>query len=83
VIRTEETKNSDPRTIPYAALTVLKDLIDPQRALTTELERATGRIVPWVFHRKGKQSDTLHNSVAVDAEQTAVVGYLANTTSPA
>ncbi len=55
VIRIEKTKNREQRTIPYAALPELKELIDAQREATTRLERKTGRIVPWVFHRRGKR----------------------------
>lgn len=31
----------------------LRDLLEDQRAATTIVERETGRIVPWVFHRNG------------------------------
>lgn len=31
----------------------LRDLLEEQRAATTVIERETGRIVPWVFHRNG------------------------------
>jgi len=53
VMRIDKTKNNEPRTVPYAALAVLKELIDRQRATTTALERRIGRIVPWVFQRRG------------------------------
>ena len=32
----------------------LRDLIEEQRATTTILERETGSICPWVFHRAGR-----------------------------
>jgi integrase len=54
VIRIEKTKNREPRTIPYTAVPALKELIEQQRAATTALERNTGSIVPWVFHRGGE-----------------------------
>ena len=31
----------------------LRDVLEEQRAITTVLERETGTIVPWVFHRAG------------------------------
>lgn len=55
VIRIEDTKNDEPRTIPYRALPVLQDLIEGQRAATTAIERASGQVVPWVFHRGGER----------------------------
>jgi integrase len=54
VIRIEKTKNLEPRTIPYAAVPALKELIEQQRAAATALERNTGTIVPWVFQRGGE-----------------------------
>ena len=47
------TKNGDGRTFPFSALPELRDLLEEQRAATTILERQTGVIVPWVFHRAG------------------------------
>jgi len=54
VIRIENTKNREPRTIPYAAVPALKELIERQRQVTTDLERKTRSIIPWVFHRGGQ-----------------------------
>lgn len=54
VIRIEETKNDEARTIPYSALAILKEVIDVQHAVTKALEQRAGRVVPWVFHRGGK-----------------------------
>ena len=41
------------RTFPFAALPALQALLERQRAHTDAVERATGQIVPWVFHRNG------------------------------
>ena len=53
VIRIYKTKNREPRTIPYAVVPALNDLIDEQRAATKALEQERGAILPWVFHRDG------------------------------
>lgn len=50
-----ETKSGEGRTFPFAVLPELRDLIHAQRAQTDEVERRTGQIVPWVFHRGGLQ----------------------------
>jgi len=55
VIRIHGTKNREPRTIPYGALPVLKNLFDQQHKDVKELERKKARVIPWVFHRGGKQ----------------------------
>lgn len=46
-----DTKNDEPRTFPYGALPQLRELLDRQRAQAVK----AGRIVPWVFHRGGRQ----------------------------
>ena len=56
VVRLEPrtTKNDEGRTFPFDALPALKRLLETQRDRTKGLERATGRIVPHVFHRDGQ-----------------------------
>jgi len=49
------TKNDDGRTFPFAVLPDLEALLRGQRAYTDMVEAATGRPVPLVFHRFGKQ----------------------------
>lgn len=55
VIRIEQTKNDEARTIPYAALPQLLRVIEEQRAHTDQVERRLGRIVASVFHRDGER----------------------------
>src|SRR2546425_1593114 len=45
------TKNDEGRAFPFDALPALKRLLEKQRNRTKALERATGRIIPHVFHR--------------------------------
>jgi integrase len=47
------TKNREGRSFPFSMLPELRDLLEAQRAVTTIIERNTGVIVPWVFHRNG------------------------------
>ncbi len=47
-------KNSEGRTFPFRALPPLQELLEDQRARTRAVERATGQLVPWVFHRDGE-----------------------------
>jgi integrase len=55
VIRIESSKNDEPRTIPYAALPALRDVIDSQWERTKAIERKTGQIIAPVFHRDGRR----------------------------
>jgi integrase len=48
------TKNDEGRLFPFRALPPLATLLEAQRAETTALERAQGRIIPSVFHRDGE-----------------------------
>lgn len=54
VLRIEDTKSGEPRTLPYAALPALAELIAHRRAVTEAVQRRRGVIVPEVFHRGGK-----------------------------
>jgi integrase len=55
VVRLEPgtTKNREGRTFPFAALPALEALLRRQHAVTMAFERATGHMVPLVFHRHG------------------------------
>jgi integrase len=46
------TKNDEGRTFPFTD--DLRALLEEQRARTEEVQRQTGQIVPYVFHRRGK-----------------------------
>jgi integrase len=48
-----ETKNGEGRTFPFTP--ELRALLEQQRERTTLMEQASGKIIPWVFHRDGKR----------------------------
>jgi integrase len=54
IIRIEDSKNRDARTLPFRVLPDLAALIERQRERTSAIEQATGQIIPFVFHRDGK-----------------------------
>ncbi len=47
-----ETKNGEGRMFPLTP--ELREILERQRVRTEALERATGQIIPWIFHRNGK-----------------------------
>ena len=49
-----QSKNGHARVFPFAAMPRLKSLLEEQRARTRQVERKTGQILPWVFHRDGR-----------------------------
>ena len=46
-----ETKNTEGRMFPL--IPALRALLERQRADIDKLQRATGQIIPWVFHHEG------------------------------
>ena len=55
VVRIPDSKNDEGRSIPYAALPVLADVLDRQRDYTREVALRTGQVCPWVWHREGRR----------------------------
>lgn len=55
-----ETKNKEGRNFPCTVR--LREIIERQLERTRALERATGRIIPWLFHRNGKPIKTFRRS---------------------
>jgi hypothetical protein len=55
-----ETKNNEGRNFPFTAR--LREIIEKQLERTRALEKATGRIIPWLFHRGGKPIKTFRRS---------------------
>jgi integrase len=47
-------KNEEARTFPFAALPALALAMERQRAYTDGVQKRTGQIVTWLFHREGK-----------------------------
>lgn len=55
IIRIEKTKNREPRTIPYAKLPALAEVIEQQWLATQALRQEHKLVVPWVLHRSGER----------------------------
>src|SRR5690606_38628923 len=53
-VRLWTSKNDEPRVFPFRALPPLQALLEEQREHTRTIERETGAIVPYVFHRNGR-----------------------------
>jgi integrase len=47
------TKNDEGRVFPFSILPELAEMLARQKRRTLAIEKATGRVVPWVFHRGG------------------------------
>ncbi len=50
-----EGKNEEPRRFPLDLIPELREVIEAQLAATRELEKKTGRVIEWLFHREGNR----------------------------
>lgn len=57
-----ETKNGEGRTFPFDVLPELAALLRAQREYTDRVERATGQVCRWVFHRNGRRVVSIRNA---------------------
>ena len=71
-----ETKNGQGRDLPFAVLPELKALLDAQRAYTDAVERRTGQVVRWVFHRDGKRVKSIRQAWRTACEHAKLVGHI-------
>jgi len=55
-----ETKNRDGRMFPITGR--LREILETQLAKTEALQRASGKLIPWLFHRDGKPIKTFRRS---------------------
>ncbi len=46
------TKNDEGRVFPFGEYCELENLLTSQRAYTETVQRETGQIIPWIFHRQ-------------------------------
>lgn len=67
------TKTGEGRAFPFDALPELVALLREQRERTTAVERATGTIVPWVFHRNGQRIRSVHQAWRAACRRAATV----------
>ena len=68
------TKNKEGRTFPFRALPPLEALLQELRERTRTRERATGMIIPWLFHYRGKRLQSIRKAWANARKETGVPG---------
>ncbi len=70
------TKNGQGRVFPFGAYPELAQVLRTQREATSALERATGQIVPLVFHRQGRPIKDLDDAWRRACREAKVPGRL-------
>ena len=66
------TKNLEGREFPFSPLPDLLHTLEEQRRRTRELERQTGRIIPYVFHRDGAPVKNMTKAWQIACERVGV-----------
>lgn len=69
------TKNREGRTFPFGALPDLRTLLERQQAHTQAVQRATGQVIPWVFHRGGQRIKDFYAAWHAACHRAAVVRH--------
>jgi integrase len=68
------TKNTEGRMVVMTA--ELREVLEAQRAYTEQWQRARKRIIPWVFHRRGKPIKDYRTAWRLACEKAGVSGRI-------
>jgi len=69
-----ETKNGEGRM--FFLTPELHEILERQRVRTEALERATGQIIPWIFHRDGKPIKSFRRSWKTACKRAGIPGRI-------
>ncbi len=69
-----ETKNGEGQNFPLTPR--LREVLEKQIVRTEALQRATGQIIPWLFHRDGKRIKTFRRSWLTACKRAGVPGRI-------
>lgn len=70
-----ETKNGKGRSLPFAALPELEAVLKAQRAYTDAVERRTGSVVRYLFHREGQRVVSIRQAWRTACKKAGLIGY--------
>jgi integrase len=76
VLEPGETKSGEGRTFPFDVLPELRALLDQQKAYTDAVERRTGQVVRWVFHREGKRVKSIRQAWWTACKKAGLLGRI-------
>lgn len=69
-----ETKNNEGRSFPFTPR--LREILEQQIARTEALQKETGRIIPWLFHRNGAPIKNFRRSWLTACKKAGVPGKI-------
>ncbi len=73
-LRLEPTETNDERGRSFPLTVELREVLTQQIEKTAELERETGRVVPWLFHRDGKPIKDFRKAWALTCQRAGLAG---------
>lgn len=71
-----ETKNGQGRSLPFEVLPGLAAVLNHQRAYTDAVERRTGQVVRWVFHREGHRVVSIRQAWRTACKKAGLIGHI-------
>jgi integrase len=71
-----ETKSGKGRTVPFDVLPELASLLEAQREYTDAVERRSGQIVRWVFHREDRRVKSIRQAWRTACEKAGLKGKI-------
>jgi integrase len=71
-----ETKNGEGRNFPVDLILMLRDALEKQAAKTEVLQKQRGIIIPWLFHRDGRQIKSFRKSWITACRRAGVPGKI-------
>jgi integrase len=76
ILEPGETKSGKGRTFPFDVLPELAALLKRQREYTEAVERRTGQIIRWVFHREGRRVVSIRQAWRTACRKAELVGKI-------
>lgn len=76
ILEAGETKSGEGRVFPFDMLPELAALLKRQRAYTDEVERRTGQICRWIFHRNGKPVISIRQAWRNACKKARLIGKI-------
>src|SRR5207249_10690 len=71
-----ETKNGRGRSLPFAVVPALAELLKAQREYTDGVEKRTGSVVRFVFNREGVQVKSIRQAWRTACKKAKLIGHI-------
>jgi integrase len=76
VLEPGETKSGKGRAFPFDVVPELRELLERLRAETDAVQRRTGDVVRWVFHREGRRVKSIRQAWRTACKKAELIGRI-------